>query len=513
MKNLVFKKVFFFLLLIFLPASAQEGKSTTALKLPEEVILKEVSYEPVDLVFWEKIEKALSEKNYLLIVNVSEEVLENFPESSPEYDEAKLSLAIAFYHLNFSFAAQVILKEVASQRIGSQIGNYALNYLDEIAQNFDYDREDMDEFINANEFADMPEKVQSFVSFHRTIYNFRYGFREWAEKHLKLIHPLSFWNYEYQYLSALAHVARDNPEAAMQIFRALSDDEKTPKRVQDRARLQIARIIFEQGQFEKAIEIYGGLNFGLREKGRIILESAWNHYYLKKYDRALGLLTAFQSPYYAPSITYESYILEMIIYKQICHYEAVREAVQKFYDRFEESFDAIKKRKDLRTDPTIASIALMELDLQKTANFVDLLRRERFQFELYDWEDFSFYKRILKKYEVKDKELRLRQEREIERKAERIAEELLDAKEQVDFIDYSSSLDALRIVRKGENRDYRSERIEFLRFDTIYWPFGGEYWLDEVADYKVLISSQCYAGDKFEEEFEEEEEEVIPEDF
>ena len=59
-----------------------------------------------------------------------------------------------------------------------------------------------------------------------------------------------------------------------------------------------------------------------------------------------------------------------------------------------------------------------------------------------------------------------------------------------------SKLDALRVIRRGEDRNYVSERIPTSTFDRIYWPirkkFGiTEHWTNELEDYKMLISSRC----------------------
>ena len=181
----------------------------------------------------------------------------------------------------------------------------------------------------------------------------------------------------------------------------------------------------------------------------------------------------------------------MVIYKQLCHYETVKETVAKFNQTFAPAFEAIQSRKPLEKNPIIARRALLDYDLQTEANFVDLIQRELEDLRSYNWRNLKFYEETLQAYESKIPELKLRLESHIRRKAPKIAEELLDAKEQVDFLDYSAQLDALRIVRRGENRNYRSESINYLRFDTIFWIFKGEYWLDEPSDYRVLISSQC----------------------
>ena len=71
------------------------------------------------------------------------------------------------------------------------------------------------------------------------------------------------------------------------------------------------------------------------------------------------------------------------------------------------------------------------------------------------------------------------------------ANELLDIEEQISFIEYISRLDALKILEEKQEDFYRPERISHVKFNKIYWPWTGEFWIDEVDKYQTLISSRC----------------------
>ena len=108
----------------------------------------------------------------------------------------------------------------------------------------------------------------------------------------------------------------------------------------------------------------------------------------------------------------------------------------------------------------------------------------------YNWGAFSFHQVILEEYQRMDKILQSRIDLELEEKARYAANELLDAEEQVLFLEYTSRLDELRI-RRGDDRIYKAEDISYVTFEKIYWPVDGEFWWDEMPDYKMLISSRC----------------------
>ncbi|MBK8204868.1 MAG: hypothetical protein IPK68_22020 [Bdellovibrionales bacterium] len=79
---------------------------------------------------------------------------------------------------------------------------------------------------------------------------------------------------------------------------------------------------------------------------------------------------------------------------------------------------------------------------------------------------------------------------QLEEKTRNYANELLDAEEQILFLEYTSRLDELR-VRRGDDSTYRAQDISYITFEKIYWPADGEFWWDEMPDYLMKISSRC----------------------
>jgi hypothetical protein len=136
-------------------------------------------------------------------------------------------------------------------------------------------------------------------------------------------------------------------------------------------------------------------------------------------------------------------------------------------------------------------MALMNFQIQEEANFINQLRDELDRMIELDLNDFKFLKDYPKLYREKDKEVQARLDFRMERFFPQILDDILDSEEQVKFLDYTAKIDALRIIRKGEDRSYQSEQISYVQFDKIFWPVEDEYWLDEYDDFKVLIKSQC----------------------
>jgi hypothetical protein len=47
-------------------------------------------------------------------------------------------------------------------------------------------------------------------------------------------------------------------------------------------------------------------------------------------------------------------------------------------------------------------------------------------------------------------------------------------------------------MREASNiKSYEAEKIEKFKFDKLFWKNNGEFWLDELNDFRVLIDSRC----------------------
>ncbi len=476
------------------PMSAQvlpDGRTT---QNPQDVREeKPYDYIPVDVDFWEKIEDHIAYKRYTEMISAGLGVAEEMGVDSDEGLEGMLAAAMGLRLHNISYASSLLLREIIKKRLNTELAQKALYELDLIAQNFYYDPVEIsDDLLNSNEFGQLHPDVQNFVSFHIGLSDLINGYRIWASKELKKVKYESYWGQKITYQKALNEVSQGKLDEAEARFSQLTQLPTVHPNIKKRSQLQIARISFERKDFKKASNIYRDLrDFHVREKGRILLERAWSLYYLKEYSEALGILKALKSPYFEVSSTPERFILEMIIFKQLCYYDTVSQSAREYYDFYAPALGAIKKRKKLNVEATVARMALMNFQIQEQANFINQLRDELDLMVELDINDYKFFKDYPRLYREKDKEVQQRLNHEMERFFPQILDDILDSEEQVKFLDYTAKIDALRIIRRGEDRSYESEKINYVQFDKIFWPVEDEYWLDEYDDFKLLIRSQC----------------------
>lgn len=473
------------------PVSSKSGLSTDLTGAFVAQAEKPYVYTPLDSEFWRKMMDFQAEKNSIGMITEAARHADLYGDTA-DGAEGRLALALGLRAHGLRYAAYLALSDLAKNRVGSAASQAALHELSLLSLESNYDAQGLETLLNSNEFGPLHPETQSFVSMHRYLYDLRFGFNRWAANEKALIKPDSVWDWELKYWQAVGDVARDRLDKAESGFLAVKDSPKASTRAKQWATVQLARIFFERGQFEKAHELYTAIgDLGVREKGRLLLEVAWTKYYLKNYDKALGLLMALRAPYFLPSLTPERFILEVVIYRDLCHYEAVETTAKRFKESFNDAFVSIRKRRPLRDNRQLVSLALLDRDLQDKANLIDALREERATLAKYGWQEFNFYRPTLEAYSRRDRTLQRELDMILEPRVREIAEQLLDAEEQMQFLDYTSKLDALRIVRAGEERDYKSQEISYLTFDQIFWPVDNEFWWDEFDDYKTLISSRC----------------------
>lgn len=479
-------KVFLIYLLSFTHVYAQNSENAQIFLIDK--LSSKYSFE--DKEFPKQL-KELEEKNKIkeIFIDIDEKLLEK--NSLPEY---RLILAAYLHNEKQYFTATQVLKELAVEKNGSLLGTAAINLLVSCLQEYIYDEEDIIDFIISNDFVQKTENINSFVNYHLALYNLRAENKKWFKKSLAKIEEGSFWEQKWKYNLILKDYIDNDSDSSIEAIKAFIENPATALFLKNSAILQLARINFERENFEESFKLYTSLpELANRERGRVLLEMAWTKYYLKDYGKALGLLHILKTPYFNPSVNSERYILEGIIYKQLCHYKEVVKTVRRFKKKFGRSFKYIKRRIDLTKDRVLSSMALMNLRYQTRANQVDSIRKEiEFLLE-YDLENKEITG-VEKKLKERENILRKNLDLEIREEVDQVALELLEAKEQIEFLDYTAKLDSMRVDKYGEARKYDADQISFLNFDKVFWLIKREFWWDEVNDIKVLINSRCYSS-------------------
>ncbi len=473
------------LLLALLPL--QIGAQVTGIKLLDPPF----SYRPVNRSFWEEVTEGLNDKKYDFIARLADQRSAKTKEDSLEQAEANLALAQALSFENLTFAATTIYSELIKTKQGTQTAIQSLLEIEKLMQTVPVDEEGLVRELVLDIDYDKPSKeLQGFISYQNAMFNKYNGFNSFAENDFKRIPADSYWDFKLRYLQAIDELRKDKLDSSIEKFLTIVNSTLAPALIRRDANHQYARLIFEKGDYDLSYATLRQIDLDPRERGQILLERAWAKYYRKDYSKALGLLTALEAPAFDPSRSPEAYILKMLIYKELCYYDAAFEVFGEFKKRFTASITAIKKRQDLRKDQMLVNMTVIDRELGSKVNFLNLLRDERKRIQ----EKFSGLRRFAKirqAYDLKIKEILDQINFQLSNKVRVKADELLDWQEQISFLDYQARVDSLRVTRPRDEVIYKSESIPLIKFDKVYWLFTGEFWLDELEDLKVFAESQC----------------------
>jgi hypothetical protein len=144
---------------------------------------------------------------------------------------------------------------------------------------------------------------------------------------------------------------------------------------------------------------------------------------------------------------------------------------------------------------------LQEGDFQNSYNYIKKLLRERKRLQSMPagWRSSSIGKyatRVLKTRLIKARD---RAGRQIRAHLETVKDELFDLFEQEGFIRYEMINGKKELLKKKISQkdlpqdqvDEKSDRDYYIQNGYEYWPFRGEYWLDELGNYHYVGTQAC----------------------
>jgi hypothetical protein len=458
--------------------------------------VKDWNYQPVDSNFWNDLQILLEQKEF----SKASEVIEAHAlahKDSLSVQETFLAVGSLCRAMGYQGCAQSQFLRLLQVAPTSTPAAQALVYLDKDQASFDVDEEELRRLINAGSFKEVPENTMPMANYFVVIDNLKKGKPQWARTASALIPEESFWGFRIQFYNILVKLGRNTDRSmvkeAITSLEALNTKTQSFPILSHAIRLQMARLYFELEVYDQAETIYKNFHFAKRDYGRTLLERSWIRYFQKDYSVALGILETLKAPFFRTSLDPETYVLSSLIYRDLCHYSSATEAAQGFERRFQSIRAHIKKRLSLESDPDLMRMAMVHPPFQGPANAMSAY--------LQDLESIENDKNIGRR--IKDimktvlnrmqKEMRGRLVRQMKAELNVVSDKVLDVAEQIKILDYVVKLDEFRIKPTFEKRDYKTEKVETLAIDKLYWPSKGEFWWDELPFYRVLISDRCQA--------------------
>ena len=293
-----------------------------------------------------------------------------------------------------------------------------------------------------------------------------------------------------------------------------------------------ARVLYQRQQFSSAIEAYREIPRDTEQWHEGLFESTWAMLRDGRFRSMLSNFHSLHSPYYEDFFQPESLLLRAIVYLYICRYdemEKVLELFERVYKpvandvkniiatvddpliyyrelaKVRDNFDAIRSnrvgRRGFALPFQVAREVLKEGDVRRTFNYLDQLEGEKKRIEGMPtaWKSASVGLYARKIVEKRIEATHILAGKQIRRHMILIQNELRDLLEQDGFLRFemiNGKREALKkeIQGKGLERtkiDEDANRDFYIQNGYEYWPFKGEYWLDEIGNYHYVGVKAC----------------------
>ncbi len=339
-----------------------------------------------------------------------------------------------------------------------------------------------------------------------------------------------------RYKLALALSEANELDKALTAFEDLVEQTKNrgvtdPTRVS--ALLGRARVLYQKHQFELAYEAYREIPRDTEQWHEALFESTWSMLRDGRFRSALSnfhsLHSAFFEDYYQP----ESLFLRSIVYLYICKYDEMEKTIGLFekqyapvqrnvndllasldnpidiYKEFvrieNEEISGRKTHKFNRLGYKLPAIVARQIskegDVRRTFSYLENLETERGRIYAMpgQWKSSGIGQFVNRVIEARTQSTRNFAGRLIRHHLQVVQSELKDLFEQAGFLHFemlSSKKESLRkqIAGKGLEKqrvDEDTGRSYYIQNGYDYWPFKGEYWLDELGNYQYVGVKAC----------------------
>jgi hypothetical protein len=434
--------------------------------------------------------KLYQEKDYRRACGYLYRYLSQQTPDDVDYEWAEFFFGISLKKLGYSHAAIDVLSNLVTRKPNQRIVFYCLELFEQAMRTLPVERETIiNRVLCDQEYGFLEGTVSDFVHYHQGVYDWQNEFYHWGNQHFSRIRPQTHYYYQYIYKKALLALYQDNISEAIDLLKQVLRSDKPARKLQDGARKTLARLLYEQQQFDEADFMYAQIEKSILEQAENLLERAWAEYRMGNPEKAMGLLYAFEAPSFRDAFKPEFYILKSFIYKDVCHYEKAMTVIEEFRSRYGGALEIIYSR-----DPYVDNHALMLYLLNKKHihqiwKFLGLLEEERAACTEFKVPALRSY--LEKLYDLQIEQSRNKLKYLIEKEYEKAANDLLQYEENAHLMEYEIGLDMYKRVYEAHYQEDGNEGSDTPESKRAVYPFQGEFWNDELADYQVSLPNKC----------------------
>lgn len=340
----------------------------------------------------------------------------------------------------------------------------------------------------------------------------------------------SRYYYSALYGRGLAQAEAKQPDLALESFQKLLDSREgakitDPNRVA--AQMALARTYYQKHDWDKSIEAYAKIPRDHVMWHDALFEKTWAMLRAARFRSTLSNFQTLHSTYYEDAYIPETLLLRGIVYLYICKYDEMEKVIELYESQygpaekkinqflssksaadsyFIEVNKAFLMKKDSEVKKTfslpynvIKRIA-EEGDVRRSYNYLKRLMDEK---KLID-ENPNFRGNPIGIYASRIINNRIRSSKNVvgdmvKAHMLNMRGELKDLNEQASFIRYEMINGRKEFLKKKlsgkileeQPVDEANDRAFYVQNGYEYYPFQGEYWLDEVGNYHYLGKQSC----------------------
>ena len=440
--------------------------------------------------------------------------------TADHYEWAEYYLGQTFKRMGLNQAAVEYLYNVIKEQKRPELLPDALRALEDITAHRPFDHTlVLVDLLNTQDFDNLPPDVKTYVEFHQGTHDLLQGRDKWANRHFDRLARLQSdaplakrYAQRAVFTRALtvlkktharsSKAMREARREAREMLESVVASDVRDYELKNDAKKDIARLYFEEGDYKKALEVYDSIEvpFLSREEAGLFVEKAWARYYLGDFRGTLGILLSLEAPSYRRYFNPERFILKALAYQGLCHYAAAKGSAREFLRRYGQTLTELKKRRDPLVDPVVRRAAVSGRKTKRVLRFLRALQREREKVDSFS-DEHGLRSHLARMYDLKIAEVNRELDILVRDASEKVAEELLDFEEQARLLDYEVSLEVFRRLKKGTGKKTVVDNDPPIPLGSrdVYYRFNGEYWNDELHNYRFRVENRCFGERLFKE--------------
>lgn len=451
-------------------------------------------------------------------------ILQNGDDLEAYYRLAELDLARCLMKAGLPLSAYLYAGRVVDAGKAHPAFLDALPLLLALAEDLDGDISLL-ERLATYELDDLPENSRDRVHFLAGKFLYNQGDLEEATKRFNRVGTDDTKLYlSAKFLSGVIDVRQGRMKKGLETFKdvlryregsGVRDEFAT--KVYTLTYLNIARLFYSVGDFETALRYYDRIERFTPMWLQALFESSWAYFRLGNFSKAMGNLWTISSPYFEDEFYPEAFLIEANILFENCHYDEALAIITKFHEQYYKLYTELKTQLKKYDDPNefyyylarlankggnlslelkrIFNAAFMNRNLRRMLAMVVRISTEQTEISALtrkaSWNELASelqvevdsYRDLIIGEAGDLSKTRLREVyseiKGLLAKGIKLKIETINARKKI-----SETSDSF-----GAGTDI--DPSEFAGADESYWPFNGEFWIDELDAYYFVIESVC----------------------